>query len=196
MVQRFKRKDYEDRQASRISPDESELDKALYSITELMEDAEQQYDKDIYEKQQKIDNDQKQAEEVLVKAMETFGESRKRSEGSEPKSRNKRATGGETFQYLQKLSEQEYELRKAELKFKEKRNGRQKRGGHVFAQIASTAVYGLSEEYYGVLSQKQVKQQALHHQQMMASQAQQQQEQQQPTVISSSRKAYKKLKVS
>ena len=195
MVQRFKRKDYEDRQASRISPDESELDKALYSITELMEDAEQQYDKDIYEKQQKIDNDQKQAE-VLVKAMETFGESRKRSEGSEPKSRNKRATGGETFQYLQKLSEQEYELRKAELKIKEKRNGRQKRGGHVFAQIASTAVYGLSEEYYGVLSQKQVKQQALHHQQMMTSQAQQQQEQQQPTVISSSRKAYKKLKVS
>ena len=76
MVKCFKRKDY-DRQACGISPVESELDEAPYSIIEL--DAEQQFDQENYEKQQKIENDQKQAEDVLVKAMETFRESRKKA---------------------------------------------------------------------------------------------------------------------
>ena len=86
--------------------DESELDEALYLIIELMEDAEQQFDKENYEKQQKIENDQKQAEEARVKTMETFRESRERSKGSESKLKKKRATGGETHCniYIKNLS--------------------------------------------------------------------------------------------
>ena len=65
-----------------------------------MDDAEQQFDKEDHEKQQKIENDQKKAEERRVKTVETNGQGRKRSEGGEPKSRKKRSTGGETLQYL------------------------------------------------------------------------------------------------
>ena len=81
LVERFKRKDNDKRQASGIFPDESDIDEALHTIIELMDDAEQQFDKENHEKQQKIENDQKRAEKLRVKAMETFGESRKRSEG-------------------------------------------------------------------------------------------------------------------
>lgn len=63
-------------------------------LSELMDEAEQQFDKDSHEKQKKMEKDRKQAEEIRVKAMETFGESKKRvSEGNEPKQRRKRATG-------------------------------------------------------------------------------------------------------
>ena len=182
LVERFKRKDNEERQASGISPDESELDEALYTIIELMDDAEQQFDKENHEKQQKIENDQKQAEELRVKAMETFGESRKRSEGGEAKSRKKRNTGGETLQYLQRKSEQEYELRKAELEIKKKEMedkrevdmSLHKQNQQQFMDFQRSVIEQSQQQQ--VMIQKQMEQQALHHQQMMASQAQQQQQ--------------------
>ena len=57
----------------------------------------------------------------LVKAMETFRESRKKSKRSEPKPRKKCATEGETLRYLQKKFQEEYGLRKAELQIKKKK---------------------------------------------------------------------------
>lgn len=183
LVERFKRKLREEVSASGISPDESELDEALNTIIELMDEAEQQFDKDSHEKQKKMEKDRKQAEEIRFQAMETFGESKKRvSEGSEPKQRKKRATGGETLQYLQQKSENEFELRKAELEIKKKEmedrrevemslySHQQKQ----FMEFQKNIIDQCHQQQ--TMIQKQMEQQALNHQQMMASQAQQQQQ--------------------
>ena len=170
LVERFKRKNREEEQASGISPDESELDGSLYTIIELMDEAEQQFNKDSHEKQKKIENDRKQAEELRVKAMETFGESRKRSEGGESKPRKKRATGGETLQYLQKKSEQEFELRKAELEIKKKEIEEKrevdmslhKQNQQQFIDFQRSVMEQCQQQQ--AMIQKQMEQQALHHQ--------------------------------
>ncbi|CAB3999713.1 nucleoporin GLE1-like [Paramuricea clavata] len=130
LVERHKKKTREEESPSGISPEQSDIYEALDTIIELIDDAEQHFEKDPYEKQQKIENNRKQAEELRVKAMESYGESRKRqleSGESEPKPRRKRATGGETLVYLQEKSEKEFELRKAELEIKKKKEVKNKR---------------------------------------------------------------------
>lgn len=187
LVERHKKKTREEESASGISPEESEIDEALDTIIELIDDAEQHFEKDSYEKQQKIENNRKQAEELRVKAMESYGESRKRqleSGESEPKPRRKRATGGETLVYLQEKSEKEFELRKAELEIKKKEveNKRQvemtlqKQQQQQFTDFQKTIMEQYQQQQ--AMNQQQMQQQALHHQQIMASQAQQQQQQQ------------------
>ncbi len=147
------------------------------------ESAEQQFEQDSYEKQQKIENNRKQAEELRVKAMESYGESRKRqieSGESEPKPRRKRHTGGETLVYLQEKSEKEFELRKAELEIKKQEieNKRevemtlQKQQQQQFMEFQKSTMEQYQQQQ--AMIQQQMQQQALHHQQMMASQLQQQ----------------------
>lgn len=53
LIERFKRKMREEETASGVCPEESQLDQALYNILEIMEEAEQQYDKGAHEKQKK-----------------------------------------------------------------------------------------------------------------------------------------------
>ena len=78
LVGRFKRKMNDEEAASGICPGESELDQALQNIVELMDEAEQQYDKDTHEKQTKLENDRKSAEELRNKAIEYIrGEQKK-----------------------------------------------------------------------------------------------------------------------
>ena len=123
LVERHKKKTREEESASGISPEESEIDEALNTIIELIDDAEQHFEKDSTKNSKTTENNRKQAEELRVEAMESYRESRKRqleSGESEPKPRRKRATGGETLVYLQEKSEKEFELRKAELEIKKK----------------------------------------------------------------------------
>lgn len=184
LIERFKRKMREEETASGICPEESELDQALYSILEIMEEAEQQYDKSANEKQKQVD-DRKNAEEFRSRAMETFAESKKReseNEGSQPKPRKKRASGGETLVYLQEKAEKEFEIRKAELEIKKKeiesnkevQVSLQKQQQQQFMEFQKTMMEQSQQQQ--AMMQQQMQQQSLHHQQFIASQQQQQQQ--------------------
>ena len=186
LVERHKKKTRDEESASGISPEQSEIDEALDTIIELIDDADQQFEKDSYEKHQKIENNRKQAEELRVKAMESYGESRKRqieSGESEPKPRRKRSTGGETLVYLQEKSEKEFKLRKAELEIKKKEMENKREVNMTLQNQQQQQFTDFQKSIMEQYLQQQMQQQALQHQQMMASQSQQQQQQNQLLIV-------------
>lgn len=123
--EKFKRKICEEENASGIDVEPaSELEQALENICS-MEDSF--HTEGTESKQAKAAENKVKAEEIRKKAMESFGETKARTASdealAEPK-KKKRRGGNESIEFLKEKSEQELEVRKAELKFKEKEQER------------------------------------------------------------------------
>ena len=118
---------YEER-ATGISPEESEIDKALEEILAKMAEAEGEYDIKTQDKKDKMEKEKGAAEEMRRRSLETFAETKKRSnnesdvEDNEPSGKKKRvrSTGSETLIYLQENAQMMKSTKEKELLLKEK----------------------------------------------------------------------------
>lgn len=120
--EKFKRKIQEEEKASGIDVEPaSELDQALEDICALEESLPAEA---MDSKQAKAAEANKlKAEEIRQKAMESFGQTKAR-EGQEEPAKKKRRGGNDSIQFLREKSEKELEVRKQELKLKEKEQER------------------------------------------------------------------------
>ena len=121
MREKFKRKIQEAEKASGIDVEPaSELEQALEDICALEESLPAEV---MDSKQAKAEANKLKAEEIRQKAMESFGQTKSR-EGQEEPSKKKRRGGNGSIQFLREKSEKELEVRKQELKLKEKEQER------------------------------------------------------------------------
>ena len=121
MREKFKRKIKEEEKASGIDVEPaSELEQALEDICALEESLPAEV---MDSKQAKAEANKLKAEEIRQKAMESFGQTKLR-EGQEEPSKKKRRGGNDSIQFLREKSEKELEVRKQELKLKEKEQER------------------------------------------------------------------------
>ena len=107
--------------ASGISPNARELDTLLEELTEL-EDLSEQEKQEGEEKVKKIEEDKVKAQDVRKQAMEKLSETKKRKPKDEDDMAKKksRKSPSDTIAYLREKSENEVEIRKQELDFKNK----------------------------------------------------------------------------
>lgn len=120
--EKFKRKIQEEEKASGIDVEPaSELEQALEDICALEESlpAEAMDSKQAI----KAEANKLKAEEIRQKAMESLGQTKAR-EGQEEPTKKKRREGNDSIQCLREKSEKELEVRKQELKLKEKEQER------------------------------------------------------------------------
>ena len=123
LITKYKQKMRAQENPSGITDEETELDNLLENIKEEADIASETHDAQSKQKQEQLENDAKNAEDVRQKAMESFSETKKRKElGLEdltsPKKREKRNNGSETLCYLREKYATEQELRKEELEVK------------------------------------------------------------------------------
>jgi hypothetical protein len=119
--EKFKRKIQEEENASGIDVEPaSELEQALEDICALEESLPAEVTDS---KQAKAKANKLKAEEIRQKAMESFGQTKAR-EGHEEPTKKKRRGGNDSIQFLREKSEKELEVRKQELKLKEKEQER------------------------------------------------------------------------
>ena len=105
--------------ASGISPEISELDTLLEEAILRSKEFGLELEKEAAEKQQKINKDNVEAEDMRQKALETLGETKKRK-GQETNSTSKklRSNGSETVQFLREKWTNEMDILKEELELK------------------------------------------------------------------------------
>lgn len=121
MKEKFKRKIQDEEKASGIDVEPaSELEQALEDICALEESLPEEV---MDSKQAKAEANKLKAEEIRQKAMESFGQTEAR-EGQEKPAKEKRRGGNDSIQLLREKSEKELEVRKQELKLKEKEQER------------------------------------------------------------------------
>lgn len=121
MKEKFKRKIQDEEKASGIDVEPaSELEQALEDICALEESLPEEV---MDSKQAKAEANKLKAEEIRQKAMESFGQTEAR-EGQEKPAKEKRRGGNDSIQFLREKSEKELEVRKQELKLKEKEQER------------------------------------------------------------------------
>ena len=119
--EKFKRKIQEEEKASGIDVEPvSELEQALEDICALEESLPAEV---MDSKQAKTEANKLKAEEIRQKPMESFGQTKAR-EGHEEPAKKKRRGGNDSIQFLREKSEKELEVRKQELKLKEKEQER------------------------------------------------------------------------
>ena len=119
--ERFKRKIQDEEKASGIDVEPaSELEQALEDICALEESLPEKF---MVSKQARAEIKKLKAEEIRQKAMKSFGQTKAR-EGQEEPAKKKRRGGNDSIQFLREKSEKELEVRKQELKLKEKEQGR------------------------------------------------------------------------
>ncbi|XP_068700577.1 uncharacterized protein [Montipora foliosa] len=122
--EKFKRKIQDEEKASGIDVEPtsgpSELEQALEDICALEESLPAEV---LDSKQAKAEENKLKAEEIRQKAMESFGQTKAR-EGQEEPAKKKRRGGNDSIQFLRGKSEKELEVRKQELKLKEKEQER------------------------------------------------------------------------
>ena len=125
LVKKHKKKVAEEIKASGIAVDEpSEFDLGMEEICEKSEAAERDQQMLSEEKKASAEKEKKQAEDIRAKALEKFGETRKRlasedgSEEPQKKEKRTRRSGTETIGYLKEKSEKEFKIRQEELELK------------------------------------------------------------------------------
>lgn len=115
--EKFKRKVQDEEKASGIDVEPaSEHEQALEDICALEESLPAEV---MDSKQAKAEANKLKAEEIRQKAMESFGQTKAR-EGQDEPAKKKRRGGNDSIQFLREKSEKELEVRKQELKLKEK----------------------------------------------------------------------------
>ena len=178
LVKKYKRKMTMEEKASGISPEQSELDILLEEIVERSEVATEHHLKEVEENKEKFEKERHDAEDIRLKAMETYSKSKKRNietdDSNEPVAgtntkRRRRASGSDTVAYLKEkaVKEQEYrereiELRSKQLEREEERQNKQDTQHNEFMQMI------LNQQ------QQQQQQQVQQFQMVMAQQQQQQ----------------------
>ena len=119
--EKFVRKIQDEETASGIDVEPaSELEQALEGICALEESLPAEV---MDSKQAKVKANKLKAEEIREKSMESFGQTKAR-EGQEEPAKEKRRGGNDSIQFLRQKSEKELEVRKQELKLKEKEQER------------------------------------------------------------------------
>ncbi|XP_067040413.1 LOW QUALITY PROTEIN: uncharacterized protein [Acropora muricata] len=120
--EKFKRKIQDEEKVSGIDVEPaSELEQALEDLICALEESLPAEVMD--SKQAKAEANKLKAEEIRQKAMESFGQTKAR-EGQEEPAKKKRRGGNDSIQFLREKSEKELEVRKQELKLKEKEQER------------------------------------------------------------------------
>ena len=107
LINKHKRKVNEEERASGIEVHEKEIDILMDNIISEMKDCAQKLKEEAEESNSLEDLEKKKAEDMRKKAMETFGDTRKRkceSEDDEIPVRQKRRTGVETITFFSRTS--------------------------------------------------------------------------------------------
>ena len=118
LEKKHKKKIRDENLASGISCQENEVDLGMDEIITLFHDADMEHERASKEKKRKLEEEASQAAEMRQQSLESFGETRKRSEftDSEVKTaKRKRSSGSDMVLYLREKSEREAELKKKEL---------------------------------------------------------------------------------
>lgn len=117
---KYRKRMQDEKKASGIVPELSELDKLLEELIELEDLSEEERQNENEDKNKKIEQDQAKAIDVRKKAMEKLSETQKRKaqdEGEVTKKKSRRSQS-DTMAYLKEKNEKDLELRKQELEFK------------------------------------------------------------------------------
>ena len=120
LITRFKRKQREEDLASRISPEDNELDSMLEEMLEREEAAEMQQNEDD-EKKKRVEADKVAADDLRRKAMEKLSDTKKRK-GQDSDKPKKKKVNTETLKYLREKTASEMNIRKEELELKKADN--------------------------------------------------------------------------
>ena len=104
---------------SSINPTKTEEDVAIKQIIAMGESADEQHDLEDGEKQDKMEEDRLEAEEMRRTALETIGKTQKRkSEEGQSKAKKCRRSGSETVEFLKLKAEQDMGVKKQELQLR------------------------------------------------------------------------------
>lgn len=119
---RYKKKMRQEEQESGTSPEKTELDVLLEEIFEAEEIGEAEQEEASRLREETAEQEKEKADDVRLTAMETFSETRKRKgEGDEKTQRKKRRSGGDMVLYLKERFQNEQDMRKKEMEFKQKK---------------------------------------------------------------------------
>lgn len=132
LSKKFKAKRAAEDKASGISPEPSEKDEALLDLIERFSEADEEHQKKSAEKKTKAEGDIAKAQEMREKALETFGETKKRKdlENGEGSSKRARRSSTDLLSYLKEKSEKDHELRQQELRMKQEQINLQAQNQH------------------------------------------------------------------
>ena len=124
IAEKFEEKIKEQEKASRIAPPElSKLEQALEEIISRMKEAQHEVDAN----DSKIGDDERKAEDVRQKALETFAQTKKRKslvlddDETLTSSKRSRSAGTDTLIYLREKSENDQRLKEEELELKKRK---------------------------------------------------------------------------
>ena len=160
LVDAFKKKEREEKNASGISPEESEVVQALADIVERFEQSDDDYKKQSEEKKNKAAADTAKATEMRKRSLETFAETNVRAD-KEP-TKKQRNCGSETINYLKEKAETEMHLRREELELKREETETAKAQAILNNQLQQTMAQAMQQQQQmnATLMQAQQQQQA------------------------------------
>ena len=153
----FKKKDREELSSSGIDP---ELDEKTELLEEIVEKMESTVPINI-SKKRKDDQDKHAGKEVRNLAMETLGNTQKRKseKTGEKVAKKKRRSGNEAVEFLKERTQQEYELRKAEIEAKKHAEEASNRHVEQQQQFQATLVQLLMQQQQDHARQQEQQQQ-------------------------------------
>ncbi|XP_028403423.1 histone-lysine N-methyltransferase, H3 lysine-79 specific-like [Dendronephthya gigantea] len=124
--------------ATGISPKLTELDSLIEETLEKEEASEELRASQSEVQKKKVEEDQKNAVDIRKKAMEKFGETKKRKidEGEiEEKKRRRRRSGSDTLQFIREQSENEMKIRERELELEKEKQNREQEKHNEFKEM-------------------------------------------------------------
>ena len=180
LVDKFKKKTSKELSASGISPEPTELDRLLEEITERMEVSEQMIDDEDEKARAKVQLEQKQAQDIRLKAMEVLSQTKKRSEeeqkSSQPKCKKGRSNGSEVVEYLWETANEEMALKEKDVEVRSKQVEKESNRQQLLdQQHHDLMAMLLTQQQQQQQQQQEQQQQFMQMQTIMAQQQQQQQ---------------------
>ena len=165
LANKLRRKLKDERKASGIETDMSEVEVALEDLIEREDESDKQH-KENQDQNLKRKEDRQQAEDIRTKSLERLGETQKRKgqdSNLQTKAKKKRATGGDAVVFLRERTEAMVAARKEEVSMKVKQQEAESKRHQDFLEL--------------MRQQQQQQQQQMHNMQAMLLQQQQQQTQ-------------------
>ncbi|CAH3124319.1 unnamed protein product [Porites lobata] len=165
LANKLRRKLKDERKASGIETDMSEVEVALEDLIEREDESNKQH-KENQDQNLKRKEDRQQAEDIRTKSLERLGETQKRKgqdSNLQTKAKKKRATGGDAVVFLRERTEAMVAARKEEVNMKVKQQEAESKRHQDFLEL--------------MRQQQQQQQQQMHNMQAMLLQQQQQQTQ-------------------
>ena len=165
LANKLRRKLKDERKASGIETDMSEVEVALEDLIERKDKSDKQH-KENQDQKLKRKEDRQQAEDIRTKSLERLGETQKRKgqdSNLQTKAKKKRATGGDAVVFLRERTEAMVAARKEEVNMKVKQQEAESKRHQDFLEL--------------MRQQQQQQQQQMHNMQAMLLQQQQQQTQ-------------------